>query len=130
MAMPTNTRIQSLYIDPETRDLEYSDGDLTTDENIHSSVLHQLALVHGSSPANPDGGCKIYTISKALTASPEQARQYLREALASWVDDDRITDLEVEAEIPGYHRLLWEVGYDDVSDERTFITLPLEDSVP
>ena len=130
MVMTRTERIQSLLIDSDDMDLVITSGDLVHDDDIHSSVAHQLALRYGSSPANPAGGCKIYTIEKAITASPEQARQYLREALQAWVDDDRITDLEVDAEVPGYHRLLWEVGYVDSSDERTFITLPIGESIP
>jgi len=131
MTMTTTKRIQSPLIDASLSDLVVEDGDVTTDDGIMSNVVHQLAHTHGSSPANPDGGCKIHNIQKLLTVVPEQARQYAREALTEWEEDGRIDDVTVDAN-RGKPRgsLYWEVGFKDISNERVHIILPVGDATP
>lgn len=129
--MPTDKRIQSLLIDASAYDLVYENGDLTTDDTIVSSAVHQLALAYGSSPANPTGGCKIHNIKKLLTVVPASARQYALEAVKAWTDDGRMTDVNVEAERgPARGSLYWEIGFKDSSDERITIKLPVGDATP
>lgn len=123
-------RRQGPYIDPVTRDFVVTDGQLVMDETQQSAVLLSLALEYGSSAANPTGGCKIYTIRKALGIVPELARQYVQEALQGRIDDGRITDVDVAAEFQGGRVLAWEVSYVDASNERVVIALPTGAGVP
>jgi phage gp46-like protein len=123
-------RIQGPYIDPLTKDEVYEDGDLKMDETQHSAVLHSLALKHGSSKVDPDAGNKVWNIKKAMRVVPEQARLYNQEVLQPRIDDGRIKDFEVDAEIQGQHVLAWEVGYVDASDERFVLKMANKDMVP
>jgi len=130
MASILTDRRQGLYIDPIIRDLVVENGDLKMDETQQSAVLLSLALEFGSSAANPTGGCKIYTIRKALGIVPELARQYVQEALQGRIDDGRIDDVEVAAEFMGPTILAWEVSYTDKTSEHVVISLPTGAGVP
>lgn len=129
MTLP-NERVQSLYIDADTMDFVYEEGDLKTDSTIRSNVLHQLALRKGSSASNPDGGNDVFNIRKALAVVPDQAKTYCRDALKQWIDEGRIGNVVVDAEIQHGWILAWEVGYEDQSGERIHLTLDTSHAVP
>lgn len=126
--MPT-TRIQSPYFDAHRRDLVYEDGDLKADETQMSDLAILLGTKHGSATADPSYGNKVWTIEKVGTVIPEQARQYVREALQGRIDSGRLNDVEVDAEVQGTWVLAWEVGLVFGPDEVVPLTLPAEDNV-
>jgi phage gp46-like protein len=123
-------RIQSLYIDPETRDFEYENGELTTDATVQTSVLWRVALEYGSSISSPEAGSKVWQIRKATTTVPQQAIDYINQALEPLVNEEAITDVFVEAELSGQFILGWSVSYEDASAERVVIDFPAEYAAP
>lgn len=130
MTDTTPIRQQSPYIDPVLRDFVVENGDLVMDTTQQSDVLQSLGLEYGSSAVDPECGCKIYTIRKAMGIVPEQARKYLTEALQARIDDGRVSEIDVNAEFQGYNVLAWEVSYTDESNERIVLLLPIGEAVP